>query len=99
MGDGREMHATIPRIGLAKLGRLRGYERLFHVAWGIVRWATLAAVLVAIATYIDWRVDKDRETPFALRAACCCLSSLRYGSKVEYCRTRPALDFGKSSYV
>ena len=63
------MHATKPRIGLAKLGRLRGYERLFHVAWGIVRWATLAAVLVAIATYIDWRVDKDRETPFALRAA------------------------------
>jgi hypothetical protein len=58
---------TVPRIGLSKLRSLRGRERLFHVAWGLVRWLTLAVAVVALSTFIDWRVDKFRETPFWLR--------------------------------
>ena len=58
---------TIPRIGLAKLRSLRGRERLFHVAWGVARWLTVAVAVVAVCTFIDWRVDKYRETPTWLR--------------------------------
>ena len=61
------MMQTIPRIGLAKLRSLRGRERLFHVAWGVARWLTVAIAVVAVCTFIDWRVDKYRETPMWLR--------------------------------
>lgn len=58
---------TIPRTGLSKLSALRGRERLFHVLWGLTRWLAVACALIALCTFIDWRVDKARETPFALR--------------------------------
>lgn len=58
---------TLPKIGLAKLAALRGRERLFHVAWGLARWLTVAAVVLAVTTFIDWRIDKYRETPTFLR--------------------------------
>src|SRR5262245_15197530 len=58
---------TSARIGLSKLRPLRGRERLFHVAWGIVRWLAVALAVVAVCTFIDFRVDKVRETPFTLR--------------------------------
>src|SRR5687767_6312524 len=58
---------TVPRIGMSKLRSLRGRERLFHVAWGLVRWLTVAVAVIALCTLIDWRVDKVRETPFWLR--------------------------------
>ncbi len=61
------MIATQPQIGLAKLKSLRGRERLCHVAWGVARWLTVAAGLLAIATFIDWRIDKYRETPMWVR--------------------------------
>src|SRR5262245_17413315 len=61
------MVQTQPRIGLSKLRSLKGRERLFHVAWGLVRWLALALALVAVSTFIDFRVDKFRETPFTLR--------------------------------
>lgn len=53
----------VPQIGLSKLASLRGRERLFHVAWGLVKFVTLALVVLAITTFIDWRIDKVRETP------------------------------------
>ena len=59
---------TIPRIGLSKLSSLRGKERLFHVAWGLARWLTVALVVVGICTFIDWRMDKAREMPIWLRS-------------------------------
>jgi hypothetical protein len=59
---------TIPRIGLSKLRSLRGRERLFHVAWGVARWLTVAVAVIAVCTFVDWRVDKYRETPMWLRA-------------------------------
>lgn len=59
---------TIPKIGLSKLSALRGKERLFHVAWGLARWLTVAIAVVGVCTFIDWRVDKAREVPIMLRA-------------------------------
>src|SRR5689334_19744606 len=61
------MVQTLPRIGLSKLRSLRGRERLFHVAWGVARWLTVAVAVVAVCTFVDWRVDKYRETPQWLR--------------------------------
>lgn len=58
---------TVPRIGLSKLRSLRERERLFHVAWGLARWLTVAVAVVVVCTFIDWRVDKYRETPQYLR--------------------------------
>jgi hypothetical protein len=70
---------TIPRIGLAKLASLRGKERLFHVAWGLARWLTVAIAVVAFCTFIDWRVDKNRETPFTLRVILTVLEAAALG--------------------
>lgn len=58
---------TIPRVGLSKLSALRAKERLFHVAWGLARWLTVAIAVVGVCTFIDWRVDKAREVPMFLR--------------------------------
>ena len=66
MDDSKRMN-TVPRIGLSKLRSLKGRERLFHVAWGLVRWLALALGVVAVCTFIDFRVDKVRETPIFLR--------------------------------
>jgi hypothetical protein len=70
------MVQTQPRIGLSKLRALKGRERLFHVAWGLVRWLALALALVAVCTLIDFRVDKFRETPITLRVI---LTLLQFG--------------------
>jgi hypothetical protein len=67
---------TIPHIGLAKLRSLRGRERLFHVAWGVARWLTVAIAVIAICTFIDWRVDKYRETPTWLRTGLTIIEAL-----------------------
>ncbi len=56
-----------PKTALSKLFALRERERLFHVVWGITRWIALALTLVVIACFIDWRVDRSRETPMWLR--------------------------------
>src|SRR5437764_365847 len=67
---------TIPHIGLAKLRSLRGRERLFHVAWGVARWLTVAIAVIALCTFIDWRVDKYRETPTWLRTGLTIIEAL-----------------------
>ena len=61
------MALIVPKIALANLASLRGRERLCHAAWGLVRWLTLLVGLLALSTFIDWRIDKFRETPFWLR--------------------------------
>jgi hypothetical protein len=57
----------VPRIGLARLAALRERERFFRLVWGIARWLTLALVLLVLSTFIDWRIDRARETPHWLR--------------------------------
>jgi hypothetical protein len=61
------MANVFPTIGLAKLDALRGRERLCHLAWGVAKWLTLLVGLLAVSTFIDWRIDKDRETPMWVR--------------------------------
>jgi hypothetical protein len=70
---------TIPRIGLSKLSALRGKERLFHVAWGLARWLTVAIAVVGVCTFVDWRVDKAREVPMWLRVILTAIEVLALG--------------------
>lgn len=58
-----------PRIIARKLATLRRRERFIRLAWGLARLVTVAAVLLVIACYIDWRIDLRRETPYTLRMA------------------------------
>lgn len=58
-----------PRIIARQLAALRRRERLIRLAWGLARLVAVAAVLLAIACYVDWRIDLRYETPHWLRVA------------------------------
>ncbi len=47
----------------------RARERLYRLAWGVARCAAVSAVLLAVCCTTDWAIDRNRETPFALRVA------------------------------
>src|SRR3954464_13548865 len=81
---------TVPRIGLSKLRSLRERERLFHVAWGLARWLTVAVAVVAVCTFIDWRVDKYRETPERLRVGLTVLEAAVLGGAGWFWLVRPS---------
>lgn len=57
----------LPTIA-AKIATLRRRERLLAVAWGFARWLLVVCVALAVACYIDWRVDLRQDTPMSLRA-------------------------------
>lgn len=83
------MIATTPKIGLSKLRALRGRERLFHVAWGLARWLTVALAVVGLCTFIDWRVDKSIETPRTLRIVLTAIEALVLGVTGWFWLVRP----------
>ncbi len=47
----------------------RARERLYRLAWGVARCVAVSAVLLAVCCATDWAIDRNRETPFALRVA------------------------------
>ena len=47
----------------------RARERLYRFAWGVARCVAASAVLLAVCCATDWAIDRNRETPFALRVA------------------------------
>ena len=47
----------------------RARERLYRFAWGVARCVAVSAVLLAVCCATDWAIDRNRETPFALRVA------------------------------
>src|SRR5262245_56249578 len=49
------------------LSRLRQRERWLALAWGIGRWFAVITLVVFVACYIDWRIDRRRDTPQLLR--------------------------------
>ncbi len=50
-----------------QLRRWQSRERLYRLAWGFARWASLIAVGLIVACLVDWWIDRSRETPFWLR--------------------------------
>ena len=57
----------IPQALRHQLARLRRRQRLGAFAWGGARWLALAISLLFIAGIIDWTIDRERDTPAALR--------------------------------
>jgi hypothetical protein len=49
------------------ISSLRRRERLLALAWGAARLVLVVIVALAVACYVDWRVDMRRDTPWALR--------------------------------
>lgn len=57
----------IPAIISQKLQQLRRRKRLLHLAWGAARWLALVLVTLLVACLVDFLVDRERDTPWALR--------------------------------
>jgi hypothetical protein len=55
----------VPPIIRHKLAALRRRERLLTFAWGLACWLSLALVLVLLAGFVDWLIDRERDTPDA----------------------------------
>src|SRR5437870_1982082 len=49
------------------LAGLRTRERLLMLIWGAACWAAIVLVLLLVAASIDWLIDRQRETPMAVR--------------------------------
>ncbi len=58
-----------PKTSLSKLYSLRGRERLFVFVWGLTRWVALVLTLLAIAMFVDWKMDIKADTPKWLRTS------------------------------
>jgi hypothetical protein len=57
----------IPRSIKHNLSRLRRRERLVRFAWGAARWLAVVLALLLVCVLTDYLVDRDRDTPWALR--------------------------------
>lgn len=59
----------VPPTIRRKLSSLRWRERLLSFVLGASCWIAVMLVLLAIACFIDWFIDRERDTPFEVRAA------------------------------
>jgi hypothetical protein len=57
----------IPRSIQRNLSGLRQRERLLLFAWGAARWLAVVVSLLLVCIFVDWLIDRDRETPWAIR--------------------------------
>src|SRR5438105_1908869 len=57
----------IPPSIQRQLARLRRRERFLDLMWGGARWSALTVALLLLAGFIDWTIDRQRDTPEALR--------------------------------
>jgi hypothetical protein len=57
----------VPRTILRQLARLRGKERRLRFTWGVARWLALSLIVLAVACFTDWFIDRRQETPWELR--------------------------------
>lgn len=53
---------------VAQLTAWQRRERLYRFAWGFARFAAVVAVALTAACAADWAIDRERDTPFWLRA-------------------------------
>lgn len=57
----------VPPTIRSKLAGLRTRERLLTFAWGAACWFAILLILVFICGFIDWLIDRQRDTPYLLR--------------------------------
>ena len=58
-----------PKSSLAAVAALQRREWARHVFWGCANWAAVVVAAAVLAMFADFRIDRVRDTPFALRAA------------------------------
>lgn len=51
------------------LASLRMRERLLTLIWGAACWLSVVLVLLILACFVDWLIDRTRETPVGVRIA------------------------------
>jgi hypothetical protein len=52
---------------VAALEARRRRDRLYRLAWGLARTASVCVTLLAVCCALDWWIDRSRETPLTLR--------------------------------
>jgi hypothetical protein len=57
----------IPHSIQANLAALRRRERLLTFVWGFACWISIMVVLLLLCGFIDWLIDRERDTPQAVR--------------------------------
>src|SRR5437868_1148142 len=57
----------IPAMLRQQLARLRRRERFLDLIWGSARWLAVVVGLLLMAGLIDWTIDRERDTPEAVR--------------------------------
>src|SRR5262249_45475578 len=67
----------VPAAIRRQLGRLWARERMLDLAWGAARLVTLVTLLLFGCGLIDWFIDREQDTPEALRRL---LSYLQIGA-------------------
>src|SRR5262245_21614609 len=83
------MPTLTPRTSLSQLGRLRARERFFLLLWGLTCWLAFAAVILAVAIFIDWSIDRSRETPKSLRVLLTVVQLVLYAAAAWFFILRP----------
>lgn len=58
----------VPPSILQNLASLRQRERLLTFVWGLACFISTILVLLLLCCAVDWLIDRDRDTPFAVRA-------------------------------
>lgn len=81
----------VPRTILSKLGRLRRRERLLTLAAGLCHWLAIALAALLLACLADWWIDRDRDTPWAIRQSLVALQLLVAVGAAGYLIIRPQL--------
>ncbi len=57
----------VPQSITNNLAGLRQRERLLSLAWGVTCWLAVVLALLFVCCFIDWLIDRDRDTPFSVR--------------------------------
>src|SRR5262245_4984372 len=59
----------IPSSIKRNLSSLRQRERLLTFAWGAARWLAIVLLLLLACGFVDWLIDRQRDTPDSIRVA------------------------------
>ncbi|MBI1830565.1 MAG: hypothetical protein HYR84_03835 [Planctomycetes bacterium] len=57
----------VPASITNNLASLRWRERILAFVWGGACWLAITLVLLAICAFVDWFIDRSRDTPFGVR--------------------------------
>src|SRR5262245_55507948 len=63
----------IPSSIKRALSSLRRRERMLTFVWGAARWLAIVMLLLLVCGFVDWLIDRERDTPFFIRVMMLCM--------------------------